>query len=445
MRKKYLIIGGLITGILLLLLLLVNVTQNGGLEITAPETPNNANVEVTVTFEKGGTQTFTVAPKSTRTVNIKTGTHRIDSKVGDVKAVDIVKVEASKTAKLTLRFATQMVAQKVGTDAEYCPQVVDNTVYSYNCQGDGFIYRHPSADARKIPIMDSQYFGYIKPYSSGFLGFPIMQPSDMSQKDLRLNFIDMKTQKMTQVQLPSAIPLDNLANNVNIITSSDQSKTFFALVVRDQNKIYLFDNVSDQNPVAFSMPTDKKIVGDNNSTSFTFSGDTLVAYIGKIVNGEEHDGQEDDGAEGVGTETAPLNADGKIFEYDQQGKLTKTISVPNDFWGDTVTRLTDKYYAASNIRGNIVYFLRDNRLEPIYNISDGISTLTAKGQLYMVVDNGIFAFTPQENGLFSLQNVYNTADIRVSALYDSTGPVLFTAYDSDAADAKLDIFTLTKP
>jgi hypothetical protein len=445
MRKKYLIIGGLVTGLLLLLLLLVNVTQNGSLEVSAPETPNNANVEVTITFEKGGTQSFTVAPKSTRTVNIQAGTHRVDSKAGDVKAVDIVKVEASKTAKLTLRFATQMVAQKVGTDAEYCPQVVDQTVYSYNCQGDGFIYRHPSADARKIPLFESQYFNYVKPYNTGFLGFPIIDPNDTSHTNLRLHFINMKTQTMTAVPLPADIPLQNLANNVTIVTSSDQTKAFFALVVRDQSKIYLFESPADTTPAAFSMPTDKKIVGDNNSTSFTFDGETLIAYIGKIVNGEENDGQEDDGAEGVGTATAPLNADGKIFEYDLQGKLGKTINVPNDFWGDVVTRLTDKYYAASNIRGNTVYFLRDNRLEPIYNISDGTSTLTAKGQLYMVVDNGIFAFTPQENGLFSLQNVYNSANLRVSSLYDSTGPVLFTAYNGDAVDAKLDIYTLTKP
>lgn len=443
MRKKYLIIGAIITGVLLVLLLLANATQNGTLEISAPETPNNATVEVTITFEQGSTQTFTVAPKSTRTISTRTGTHRVDSKVGDVKAMDIVKIQASQTAKLTLRFATQMVVQKIGTDAEYCPWIVENTVYSYNCQGDGFIYRHPSADGRKIPIMSSQYFGTIKPYNTGFIGFPISQPGNTDHSDLRFSFIDMKTQTMRDIPLPSGVVAKGLSTNASIIVPSDPSKTFFALAVYSQSKVYLYKNATDQTPTAITLPSDKKFDGDTTVASFSYDNETLVTYIGNIVNGEEHDGEEVDDSAPVATNPENLKSDGKIFEYDQQGKLTKTIAVPDDFWADEIARLAENYYAAVNIRGTAVYYLRDGRLEPIYNISDGVSSLTAKNQLYMIVNNGIFVFTPQENGLFSLQNAFNNSEIRASNLFDSPGPVLFTGFQE--GQEPLNIYSLTKP
>lgn len=443
MRKKYLIIGAIVTGILLLLLLLTRFTQNGTLEITAPETPNNANIDITITYEQGNQETLTIAPKSTRTLNIRTGTHRIDSKVGDVKALDIVKIQASQTAKLTLRFATQMVAQKIATDAEYCPRVVDNTVYSYNCQGDGFIYRHPSADGRKIPIMSSQYFGTIKPHSTGFIGFPIAQPGNPDQSNLPLSFIDMKTQAISAIPLPSGVSPANLSTNASIVVPSDPAKSFFALAIRDQSKIYLYESVSDTTPTAITLPSDKKFDGKTTVLSMSYDADTLIAYIGNIVNGEENDGEAVDDSAPTQNNPENLKSDGKVFEYDQQGKLTNTITVPDDFWADEIARLTDKYYAAINIRGTAVYYLRDGRLEPIYNISDGVSSLTAKNQLYMIADSGIFVFTPQENGLFSLQNAFNDSKIRASNLFDSPGPVLFTGYQDD--QKTLNIYSLTKP
>lgn len=443
MRKKYLIIGIIVTGILIVLLMIANATQNGSLEITAPETPNNAAVEVTITPENGSKETFTIAPKTTRTVTLRTGTHRVDSKAGGVEAMDIVKVQASQTSKLTLRFATQMVAQKIGTDAEYCPWVVENTVYSYNCQGDGFIYRHPSADGRKIPIMSSQYFGTIKPYSTGFIGFPIAQPGNPDQSDLPLSYIDMKTQTIGAIPLPSGVAAKGLSTNASIIVPSDPAKTFFALAIRDQSKIYLYENTGDQTPTAITLPSDKKFDGATTVLSTSFDNDTLIAYIGNIVNGEENDGESVDDSAPTPSNPENLKSDGKIFEYDQRGKLLKTITAPDDFWADEITRLAENYYAAVNIRGTAVYYLRDNRLEPIYNLADGVSSLTAKNQLYMVVDNGIFVFTPQENGLFSLQNAYNDGKIRVSNLFDSPGPVLFTAFQED--QKTLNIYSLTKP
>jgi hypothetical protein len=206
----------------------------------------------------------------------------------------------------------------------------------------------------------------------------------------------------------------------------------------------LFKNISDQQPVVITLPTDKKFKNDNNATSFSFEGDTFMAYIGKIVNAEEHDGQEDTGTAIPDDHSAASKSDGHIYEYSLDGKLNKTLTAPDDFWADATVRLAPGYYAASNIRYTDVYFTRGDRLERIYRLDNTISTLAAKNQLYMVVDNGVFAFTPQENGLFALENVFNDSKIRVSALYNSPGPVLFTGFDSEGSDAKLNIFSLNK-
>lgn len=443
-RKKYLIIGGIVAAVLIILSLLITAGSNGTLEITAPETKDNAEVLVKITDEKGAAKDIRIASGATRIVTLATGTHRVNSSVGAIKGVDIVKINPGSTTRLTLKFGAQLTAEKVGTDAEFCPYLVENTYYSYNCTGDGFIYRHPGADARKIPVLESQYFGYIRSYNTGFIGFPITNPNQESRKDLVLNFIDMKTQTMKKVSLPASIPTDGLSDNVTIVTSNDPAKTFFALVVRNQSKIYLFKNAGDANPVTFSLPTDKKFQGDNNSPALSFDGDTLIVYMGKSIYGEEHDGQEDQSGGVPHDESAPAKADGKVYEYNLEGKLGRTLNVPDDFWAEDITRLTNDYYATVNLRGTEVFFRRGDNLERIYRLGDAVNAVSAKGELYMVLDNGIFTFTPQENGLFNLTNAYNDSAVRVSDVYNSAGPVIFTGFDNDQAGAKLNIFTLEK-
>lgn len=441
-RKKYLIIGGIVAAALILLSILLNAATNGTLEIKAPQTQNNAEINIKLTDEQGGIKELRLASGATTTISLRTGTHRVNSSVGESRAVDIVKINAGSTTRLELTFGVQLTSTKVGSDAEFCPYQVDNTIYSYNCLGDGFIYRHPGADDRKIPVMESQYFGYMTSYSSGFLGFPITNPNEESRKNLVLHFIDMKTQSMQKVSLPSSIPTDNLSSNSMIITPNDPTKTFFALVVRDQSKIFLFKNTTDTNPVSFSLPTDKKFKDDNTAPALSFDGDTLVVYMGRSVTGEEHDGQEDNdsGVPNDGSQVA--KADGKVYEYNLEGKLGRTFSVPDDFWADAIHRLTNDYFATTNIRGTEVFFVRGDKLERIYRLGDTINSVSAKGQLYMIVDNGIFTFTPQQNGLFSLQNAFNKSGLRVSNVYNNTGPILFTGYEGDEAGALLNIYTL---
>jgi hypothetical protein len=443
-RKKYLIIGGLLAGFLIILSLLINATSNGTLEITAPNTQNSSEVLVKITDEKGAAVDLRMVPGSTSILSLKTGTHRVNSSADNIKAVDIVKISAGSTTRLTLKFATQLTATKVGTDAEFCPTMIENVVYSYNCTGDGFIFRHPGAGDRKIPVLDSHYFGQLKTYNTGFLGFPITNPADSSRDNLALSFVDMKAQTIQKVSLPGTIPTSKLSDNLTIITPTDPSKTFFALVVRDQSKIYLFKNTTDQSPVVFSLPTDKTFIGGGNAPALSFDGDTLIAYMGKSVTGEEHDGQEDNEGATPHDGSVAAKADGKIYEYTLEGKLSRTLSVPDDFWAESIVRLTNDYFATTNVRGTEVYFQRDNKLERIYRLGDAVNAVSAKGELYMVLDNGVFLFSPQQDGLFALSNAYNDSAIRVSDIYDSQNAVMFTGFDSDEARAKLQIFTLKK-
>lgn len=439
-KRSYIIIGAVVVGVILLLVIISNLFNSGSLEVTSPSTPNNAQITLKFTYDGGSTETFSMAPSTTRSFNVKTGTVRVDSSVGDLQAVDIIKVNASSTTKLTLKFGTSMTATKIGTDAEYCPYVVGTTLFTYNCQGDGFIYRHDSPDARKIPIMDSGFYGNVHAYANGFLGIPITNPNDTSRAGLQLFFIDPVAQTQTQLTMPSGIPTDNMSDKTRVVTSTDPTKTFFAIVVPEANTLYLFKDITDQNPITIKIPDNKQLTGGNIS-SFSFNGDTLIAYAGHAVNADQDEGAADNNASG-GQTPSKQKSDGKIYEFDLTGKLLKSTGVPDDFETTQVNKIGDNYYTSAQTTGVDVYYLRDNRLEHIYSLNDASTTLVRDNTLYMVAGQSVFAFTPKQDGLFGLENVYNDSKKRVSRLYSSKDSLLFTAFEGDSTDTPLNIFTL---
>jgi hypothetical protein len=387
---------------------------------------------------------------------VRTGNARVNSTAGELKAVNIVTIKPFATQKVNVLFGEQQTLTKIGTDAEFCPHVVDGTLYTYNCQGDGFIFRHPSAEGRKIPILESQFFGYVRPYANGFIGFPVDTPANLDYAKLTLHFIDPKAGTKTKLALPSALQqIQNLHDNVTIVTSTDQAKKVFALVARDANLIFLYKDASDTNPSQITLPEGRKVAGPGLTNSFTFTNDILIVYAGNALDDELHDGQEDEGLDEKGHEEVdhPQNvkSDGRIFEYDQSGKLTNTLTTPDDFEASDVVKLNDKYYAAAHLQGVDVYHLgEDKKMNRVYRLPDAVEALVSGGNLFMSVDTGIFRFEPKEDGKFALTNVYNDPKFAVSTLFHTSMGVVVTATETEIQVPKgqqpvLNIFKLGKP
>jgi hypothetical protein len=443
---------------LVILLVIANAFQSGGLEITVPETPNKVDVSVSVVYEQEGiTERFTVKSNSKKTVTLKVGTVRVNSTAGDLKAANIATIKPFATQKITVSFGEQQTLTKVGSDAEFCPHSVDGTLYTYNCQGDGFIYRHPSADGRKIPVLESQYFGYVRPYGNGFLGYPIETPNSFDYANLKLSFIDPKAGTKTPVTLPGALQqIKNMHDSVTIVTSNDQNKKAFALVAREANRIFLFKDLSDTNPKEITLPDDRKFAGTGKTNSFSFTNnDTLIIYAGNALDDEVHDGQEDEGIDEKGQEhnDAPQNvkSDGRIFEYDTSGKLLTTLTTPDEFEASDVVKLNDKYYAVAHLQGVDVYHLGEGqKMNRVYRLDDAVEGIVSGGNLFMSVDAGILRFEPKEDGKFDLSNVYNNPKLRVASLFNTSQGLLVTVTDTliqrpHGQKPPLDVYKLGKP
>jgi hypothetical protein len=203
MKRKYLIVAGLSLA-LILIIWAISGGRKGTLELTAVEnTPDNSAVTVVLQGDPDeAEQTFKLQPGETKSVALKPGTWLVDGSADGLRSVDVVTIKGGETASLTTPTGERRGIRQRGTDARNCPVIVAGVVYSYNCNGEGVIYRHnPTAGhgSTNAALFNERLFGVLTPYKEGLL--ESLQTADAFE----LNYVDLFAQHVQPVVLPVAL------------------------------------------------------------------------------------------------------------------------------------------------------------------------------------------------------------------------------------------------
>lgn len=429
MNKKRIIItlATLSVAVLILIIILLSRSEpTGTLELRAANsTPDNADVTVQVKTEEEA-QTLTLRPGQTTEIQIKTGTVQVTGSAGTLKAVDIVEIEDSSTTELTTPVGENRAIEQIGANAKICPALVGDRVYSYNCQGAGVVVRHASTG--DTALFGGQSFSSLKPVKDGLIGF-------FANDTSVLQYLDLTNESINEVQLPDNIQAI-LSGELPFITTTDNpDSSRFALMFTQANKVYLLDDLSDQQPAELEIGAGVSLSGDGRATTFSFEGDGLVIYAGNVA--DSHDGTDNTGHSKHSPELPSY-----LFEYDLAGKLVNTINLPEEFTAQGMYKLIDGYYVAEWANAFNFYHYRDGRLSLIYNLFGVANWAVSHGKAYIQEGGTLYEFAPTENGLFSLHGLFSSPDLRVSRVFATIKGVVFTGFAGTSTNAPLNVYQL---
>ncbi len=426
MKRRYIILPIVIFAAVIGLIFFWNYWKNGTLELSVPDNiPENTEVTVKLIWPDK-TRDLTLKPGQTEKLRLSPDTIQVTVSAGELQSISIVTIEQRKTTKLTTPSAQQHAIQKLGTNPRFCPVVLTDAVYSYNCQASGPVIKH--APSGNITIYGGRSFDSLQPLQSGLIGF-------YSDNLTTLKHLTLQNESIQTVQLPSHVQTLLEEEMPQIITSDDPSDPRFALQFSTGNKIYVFDSLSDAEPLDLQLGSGVAINQPNRVSSVSLDGAGVVVYVGA-------DFQTEDGEAGEEVIAEQQSLPSYIFEYNNTGDPTKTISLGDNFNAEAIYRLTDNYYLAERPEGFEFYFYDQNNFRSIYALKDVNSWIAFQDKIYIQANDGLFLFAPTDGGMFTLESVFSWPTMSVSNVFSSVKGLIFTAFLEKSSSAPLNIYQL---
>jgi hypothetical protein len=438
-RRIHLIIAAIIIFVMMGVIMLLMRAGTGTLEISAPDkTPKNAAVAVEIRRDGAEEQSFTLQPGETKKIRIKAGTVRVDGWADTLKAVDIVTIKGFSTTKLTTPTGEQRAAEQLASEATYCPVIVAGKTYSYGCEGEGTVTYHQSnklGASLNTALFEGLSFSSMKPYKNGLIGFYATAGTATN-----LQYINLETRQITQVSLPGNVQKLMNTDQPEIATTSDPSGTRFGLAFTADNKLFVFDDITDTSPVEIKPGEGTRTDEDGRRARLSFRGDETVLFMG--ISTDTHEGE-------LVTDTNPASStedlpdlDSFMFEYNTSGSLTRTTKIPEGVDVNGIYKLNNDFYAAEQAQGFSFYHREGDELVHTYTIDDMGSWTMDGDKAYVESGGTLYEFTPGKDGLFSLHSLFSSSEIRVSTIFTGPDGVIFTGLTSKASDAPLTIYKL---
>jgi hypothetical protein len=432
MKKRYIIIALVVVLVISGLVLFLSRRGTGLLEVTAPnETPGNAVVNVTVEIDKQEPETFELRAGQSKTLRLKAGTVAVRGSAEDLKAVDVVEVKSSETSKVTTPSGSQHSINLLGNQAKFCPLIVGETVFSYNCNpgGSGQIIRHASPSNQ--PLFGGQSFVALEPHKNGLLGF-------LTTELTTLRYIDPTAQTIPTLALPAAVRQLLYQEFPTLVTPDQPGSSRFALIFAQANKIYLFGDTNDQNPLDLDIGQRAKLNDEGRVFSGSFSGDQFILYLG--ANEDPHDNEE---VEPEGDHVDQSTIKTQVNEYDPAGEPSGQIDLPDGFSAAGLYKLSASYYLANWRDGGAFYYYQDGKLNEVYKFNDIARWAIQGGKAYFEEGGSLFEFVPASGGLFGLHSVFSSSELRLSGVYETTKGIVFTAFVKTVESEPLNIYQLS--
>ena len=429
MSRKRIIITVIIAVIFvigsILLWSLWNRAKQGTLEISAPaETPNSSVVVVEILQPDKEKQTLELQPGQTKQIQLMPGNVQVNGTAGDSKSIDVVTIERQKTTKLTTPNGQQRNIELLGLNARFCPVVLPEKLFSYNCQADGPIIKH--AATTSATIFGGRLFSLLQPTPSGLIGF-------YAENLVDLQFLNLQNETIQPITLPSNIQPLVGAETATIVTSSEPNDERFALFFPLGNKIYLFDNISDTEPVEIVIGASVSPSEEGRTISISLIEGGVIVYAGS--DSHTHDGE----AERVAEEP---HLHSYLFEYNNSGEPTGTIDLGEGFDAEAMYKIANNYYLGEKRGGFEFYYLEQGKLQAIYTLSNVTSWVGLSGKSYIVSNRSIYLFNPAEGGTFGLSSIFTSPELPVSEIFSSSSGVVFTGYAGDSTTSPLNIYRL---
>ena len=442
-RKLILIVAGAAVT-LLLITLLINLfgrTPTGTLTLTAPKkTQDNAAVSVEIQGEDFDPQVVSLKPGETKDVKVNVGNVRVDGAAGDIKAVDVVTVRKGENTKLTTPNGEQRGVKQQASDAQYCPVLGGDTMYSYNCDGDGGIVKHtPLAfgATENTFLFEGLVFGESHAYKDGVMAY-----ESVADDQQRLMYVDLTTQSKQAVPLGSAVKNSYKDEQPIIVTAPEYGDGRFAMLFQKSNTIYVFKDVTDTNPVKINPSKDAKMSDKGRVNGGSFSSDRFLQYAGASAEYEDghNEGTLNDSEAEEDTPALPYN----LVEYDATGKAVRTTELPDDLTANGMAKLTGDFYVAEGESAFTFYHWNSETraMDAVYDMEDVADWTIWNNNAYVQAGNVLYEFKPGKDGVFGLHSLYASDKYRVSGVYNSPKGILFTAFAGTASNAPLNVYQL---
>lgn len=429
----------IVVGILLIaLLIFLNQRNYGWIEVSVPK--NLTASSASFTIQDNGEEDITVRLPAgeAKKVRVRAGMVRVNSASGSVQSVDIIRVEGFRTTKLSAPKGEQRAVTQLATYIHYCPLLVGEQVYSYDCQGTGPVVKHTKpqlGNTRNVPLFDEEGFENAKPVKDGLLALRDPEEDGEPQRMVYINLVNETLQAFD----PVAYGLPSLAVAVpTIIVPSSPTSTHFALSYSADNKIYLFDNVDDQRPTLIE-PKEAKMNQEGRVAQGSFWEDSFVLYLGKSGDLGEGEATENKKAAEAAAKLTNL-----VLEYDLDGKQTQTTYLPQDINAFAIFKFSQDYYASEDNEGFDIYYRKDNGLTQIYSMTGLADWELYEGKAYLQDNNTLFEFIPGKEGLFSLQSRYASSSVRVSRIASDEQGILFTGVPMENDPDSTSLYRLSK-
>jgi hypothetical protein len=413
------------------------ITRSGWLEISVnKDVPIGTTATIQIARE-GVSEPTTLEIKAgqTKKISLKKGMVRVNASAGNRKSVDIVTIRGLKTTKLVAPKGEQRAIHKLGSDAQYCPMIVAGKLYSYNCTGEGQVYRHNALDNDTLdsrePVLKGVDFTIAQPTKNGLIG--LVETEEDAITNL-LKFANLETETLSNVPIPDTIEQLLGSEQPHIITSPDPDNGHFLIVFNRLGRAYLFSSMGDTNPIELKLPKNATLNDNFGITTFQFYGDRIVSYAGRTDATDIDDG-------GSPTEQES-NYDNNIYEFDMSGKVITTIALAKGISCVGLDKVTDSFYALEQNDGLDFYHLQDGVMSKIFKLDDAAKPLVIDNQVYAQAGGVLYLFEGKEDGSFSLRSLFSSSAIAVSDLFKGPNGLIFTGYATRLDQPALDVYEL---
>lgn len=442
-RSRYIIIAIIFVLTLLGVSIAMQSARSGKLAISAAT--GSTAVEVTVYPAAGSTQTFKLDGGDTKTLTLPKGKVRVDASAGKIKSVDIVEVKGwGATTELTTPSGNQRAVQKLGSNSVDCPLSSGSKIFSYSCASGGPVFRQVPIDSNRLDprdeLLNGRTFVSLQPYAGGLFGYEF-------ESSTTPVFVSVDRQSVATFAPPADVGSLLQTERPRIVVPGHPGDAHFALVFKAAGRIYIFDNLKDQNPVRLSLDKVIKLNDEKFISGFQLLEKTLLIFIG---NNDHYEGET--GANEVEADLQSEEYRGEasktpqhVFEYDFSGKQTRHLELPGGVAAtSSVLKLAGDYYSMHTNQGVDLYHYQDGELTLIYNLPDVTDILPTKNQTYFVVNGTIYTLEPPTAAkLLSLHSIFSSPALTVSTLTDTASGLMFTAFSNRTEEqAALDIFRL---
>ncbi len=442
-RNKYIVLAVSVVVGLIGLMIVLQLAGSGKLVITAPDqTPNGGRVDVTITKEAGGKDTFKLSPGESRSVSLHKGRVMVQGESGNLKSIDVVAIRGwGASTRVTTPVGEQHQIQKLASSSEECALVVGVSEFSAPCGSGGPVYRHlpvsRSLLSPKETIFGGASFGYTQIYNQGFLGFV--------QSTGKIIFIQPAKNKVRVLELPTDIAAQASRDQPLLVAADDQPSPYFAIVLKKINKIYLFKSFDSTSIVEIKLPKDVRLSDLKKVYDYQIVGDQFMLLA---ANSEHYEGEAGTNPKEISKETSDYYKNlskipQHIYEYKLSGEQTTDLVLPGGVAATVgFEKLAGGFYAFHTNFNVGIYRTDGEDLKPVFSLLNVTDVLPLKDKTYFVVDGTIYEFQAGEAGLFKLRSVFSSPALRISDLAHEADGIVFTALSNRGAGTVLDMFKM---